>query len=1465
MARANAPLPPTDPARIVARLLCVLFGIIGALPLAIEVLLGVGSVQRWAAEQTAALLRGQLGLVATYDVRVHLLPPRLTVEHLVVPASDGGGPALSVERIRIRPRVFSLLAGRIDAGEVEIDSPRARLVVNDGKLSNVHYQLPKSSGPSRKSKESPFGSLSVNDARVQLNIDGIEIDSGQLDLDVFTEAGPAFEVMLSTSAASIKRTRRPPGGVSGPGVEDHDAICRLELRARLEGTEVFVRRMALGGVADMDPNSGPMPACTGDPNAPARAYVRLSQLRVSLRENQQQPYVAGHVALRAPIALASRFAKTPLLGGWLSFAGDLRFDQTTRLPELRGKVSGGNLSVAKKLITRQVDLDLQISREVVKVPRLEMAFADGQAVLTGARVEPLVKGLPISIERVECKRLLFESLMRDLDVTPNTIVSWYLTNTTVTNLRGTLAPLKFDADLFAENRDFEVTDRAFHNPARKLMIGVKNATLRGKIGARPDALVFYDTRVEAGKASSLFVKWVAIGFDNHLALTVGQGSKVHLGDVNPLVGIPVAGEAEVDCTMEGEAGNPLLLGNLKIANFEFGGFRLGDIKSSKVRFRPLWVEFTEVLARKGTSDFVSSRAKLDFDSNATVRIDARVATENLNLRDFIAMWNFDQDPRFDQIKGFAAADATVKYALGGPEDHCGGGVLRAAGKLRGRDLDFYGERYESGDGVFDFLWHDRDATYKGIVLNVPEATLRKGPGVMRGKFQMQTGARIEGEFSAENVPLTKIDSFPQMLRSAEGTASGTGRVSGTVDATSALFNATISRVKIGRAYLPESSVETRLVPIERPSTIVGTTRCGQPISAPFDRAEFDRDLAQGVFHTSGQLYGGMVTLNDLTVTRQRKKISRGEIVANNLDLAPFLELRPDLTLGKELPVGRVTGVLKLSEFPNDEPSNAKGSLALKAFSLTREGIKAELLPESQPITFGGQQVDLARLGLSVTTPRGQKVALDVAGKLDHVGTAPNIDARLSLRPTPVAGLVALFPRVEHAAGSVSGQLHLLGPLAAPRTSGNLELAHGELSVRGVPNSLSDIQIALSFDGNELNITKGSARFGSGDLSFSGGAPLNGFALGEARIHVTGQDLSLPLKDGIQGTADADLWVAIKPQKDSEERALPRVTGNVMLRSFEYKRAVTLAADLNALAQRGKRTEFESYDSSEDTLEFDVTLRAQRPLGIRNEIVEADLVIGPEGLELAGTNSRFGLRGTLRVRPGGHVILRRSDFEIQEGSVRFDDLTRIAPRVDVTAVTEYRRYSNATSSSQTSGNAATPISTSTTTSLTGGRWRIRMHAHGDADNLRVELTSDPALPQDDIFLLLTVGVTRAELNQAQSASVGESVALEALGTLTGADRAVKKAVPIIDEFRFGSAYSSRTGRTEPTFTVGKRLSDRLRANVTSGLSEAREVRSNVEWRLSPRVSVEGSYDNVNDISSSSFGNLGADIRWRLEFE
>ncbi len=450
---------------------------------------------------------------------------------------------------------------------------------------------------------------------------------------------------------------------------------------------------------------------------------------------------------------------------------------------------------------------------------------------------------------------------------------------------------------------------------------------------------------------------------------------------------------------------------------------------------------------------------------------------------------------------------------------------------------------------------------------------------------------------------------------------------------------------------------------------------------------------------------------------------------------------------------------------------------------------------------------------------------------------------------------------------LSGQLEVSGPLFAPRFAGGFDLDHGELAIHGLPLPVSDIQMALRIDGNELRIERASAKVGAGTLQVSGGAPLLGMNLGAARFAITARSLALPLNDGIRAVADADLSLAFKPLAPgapTAERELPRITGDVTLRSFDYTRPVTMTADISSLAQRGKRTEVNTYDPADDVVQFEVRLRSLKAMKLQNNLIDAELDVADEGLLLAGTNGRFGLRGGVTLHPRGKIFLRRSEFEVTQGRVRFDDLTRIAPEVDVTAVTEYRRYQTNTPATSAPTAASSSGGSSAPTSQ-GGRWRIQLHAHGDADKLKVDLTSDPALAQDDIFLLLTVGLTRAELDQAQSASVGESVALEALGSISGADRAVTDAVPLIDEFRFGSAYSSRTGRTEPTVTIGKRLSKRIRANVTSGVADSREVRSNVEWQLSPRVSVEGSYDNVNDISSSTLGNLGADVRWRLEFE
>ena len=91
----------------------------------------------------------------------------------------------------------------------------------------------------------------------------------------------------------------------------------------------------------------------------------------------------------------------------------------------------------------------------------------------------------------------------------------------------------------------------------------------------------------------------------------------------------------------------------------------------------------------------------------------------------------------------------------------------------------------------------------------------------------------------------------------------------------------------------------------------------------------------------------------------------------------------------------------------------------------------------------------------------------------------------------------------------------------------------------------------------------------------------------------------------------------------------------------------------------------------------------------------------------------------------------------------------------------------------------------------------MHASGDTDEPKLRFTSEPALQQHDIILLLQVGMTRAELDSSLGSSLAQTVGLEALSAAAGFDQAVKSTLPLIDEFRIGNQYSSKTGRPEPT--------------------------------------------------------------------
>lgn len=1421
--------------------------VVGSLPLVAAGLTRSESLRQWAVEEATSIFKTQLGLEAQFELQLSVWPLGIELNELALLSTDGGSPALQAPRLVIRPRLFSLLAGKLSAGHISLESPRVRLVVRDSQLANLaNLDL-------RSDSNSPvlvpaFSSLAITDAFVVVDLGDTTLTATAVDLDIFAGSKKALEVALRISHGLVTNRRST--------AFDEDVLCQLDARLRLTEETILVRRLSFLGAIDADQAKDTAPTCdtnvlTSDPN---RILLRLSSLSAT-HTNGEVQQATGHVLVRTPLTLVDRYWDAAKVSGWLALSGDLNLTESGALPNFHGKLKAGSLHLDQFTLAHAVKAEIHMLPGRLLIPNGDVTYGDGQIAVSGVSIQLDQPELPLRVASAKLVGLGFQSLMEGLGITPNTIVQWDLTNALLKDFEGSLSPLLLRGNLAARTRNFQVFDRSVHATDRVGVIGVKSSHLIGTFGVHHDSIRFDDFDVRFGNSS--LRAGVHLGFDSRISMTIRPGSVVDLEDVSPVAGLPWSGKATVGVEMSGPMNNPELKGSLNIKDFSFSGFPLGDLSAPEIRFVPLRLELPKATLLSRNSHYDLQDALLDFDTKATVAASARVNATRFYLSDFYRMWHLDKDPRWAGLAAQGQLLANVRYTLGGPEDRCGTGTLNVRGNSHFSRLSAYGEHYRKAAADFDFQWFDIAAGHKGMSLNVPSLNAHKGSGTLSGKFDIHPGGGLSAEILASRIPLAAIETLSNVV-SASGRLSAQVEVTGSLDAMKASVATQISKVRVGKARLPSSSLSVELEPVLATQQVVGKTACGAPIGAPFDISEYEADKPKGVFHINGKLFGEQIRLDDIQVTHQANKHLRGLLTLDQFDLQAVTQAVPELAALNYSPTGVLTGRLAIEDYPLARMPATRADLTIDDLSVRFENAEFRLSPKSH-IRLGHGQLRIDPTSLSVLTTSGQSGEFTLRGTLSHLTSTPQVDFKATLKPASLDTFRSLIPSAEKASGRIEGALSISGPLAEPSYTGNAQLKSAAIRFRGPPHSITELSATMSVRPGELQLGRAQFKLGGGNVSVRATAPLRGMTLGQVQAYITARNVELPLPTGLRASVNAELQArfAAAVQAPSAKRNLPRIVGSVSLNSLSYSRPVRISADISDLAQRGKRTEFDAYQLDGDVFSFDIGVRSLEPMRLNNNLIKASLTIENEILHVTGTNQRFGVRGALKIVPGGHVHLRQNDFEIQQGRVRFDDPSRVVPLVDVTAVTDYRRYGSKTTSGVT-----TPLSGS---NANVGEWRITMRAHGDADTLRIDLESQPSLSEDDIFLLLTVGLTRAEIDQLERSNISETVALEALSALTGADQAVKEAIPVIDEFRFGSAYSQRTAQTETTITIGKQLSERIRAFVTSGVGESRDVRSNVQVKINKKVSIEGSYDTINDLSSSSIGNLGADVRWRLDFE
>lgn len=1079
----------------------------------------------------------------------------------------------------------------------------------------------------------------------------------------------------------------------------------------------------------------------------------------------------------------------------------------------------------------QLELKVEVTpEEVVLLPgSLGRIVENGGTVGIVGRLG-LGPGLPIDV-KTDIQHLDFHKLMAQLDVTQNCLVNWVLRGGF--KLSGTIVPVAISGPIWAEHLSFKTLTHGFRDPTSEEVIGTPPGRVAGKVVIRPDALRFEN--LHGRLPHSDIHATVHVGFDDKIGVTA-RSSNLDLQDATTLMGMSIAGRGGFTLDVGGTYSNTTLTGSLDFEDFALDGYRIGHLKTKAALEKDgQAVRFTQIDVQQRESHYRVDSLFMDFSE--AFSIDAKGQIDKLALADFYHTFLLDADPDFAPYQGHVRGTATVRYTLGFPGDMPSGTFVLDT-DLDVVDAKVHGISFKGGKVEGKWHWRDIAAGTRGARLSLDELSLRKGKGLVLARGNMDLGGKLLFTVFGERIPLDQIDLLRGTGVELRGELFAVGSLAGSLWLPELQLDLTTVGVQVAGRTLGDGHLRFFVSHKDDPwarRALSGKLPESEPCPSAREhlaRADWAGTATpQGTLPASavlacGSLFAGRIQL-DMALGLTADMPARGEVRFDKLSPALIWPRRR----ASDVPLsGNLSGSLTLTGGALAQLDSLKGALEITSLRIGQDrAVLTSDGPVKIALTGRGAKVERAQFA-------GAGTQIQVTGHASMArGLATSVQGTLDLRVLP-----AFVPAISRSTGALDVNVKLTGKAQAPSVFGRAILSGGSLIFSGSDQVLDKVEAQLSFSERELLLERLTAQVAGGSVQVHGSAALANENVGRYELFMEARDI------GYSGMSGVDLVFAANTKLVFDaSRRIPEVTGTVRVQRLRYNRPFSLgiAERLTGLSH-AKRETREVYDPEKDRIAFDLRVVEDAPLKVTNNLLNAELRIedSERPFRLVGTDQRLGVLGTLDITRGT-VTFRNTRFNLEEGTVTFIDEHRVRPRLDVRARTDFRRQADAS----------------------GAHWWISLRATGEVDNLKLETSSEPALAQEDIALLLTVGLTRAEAERLGTTSLTQGAALEALATVTGVDREVRKALPVIDDFTVTSAYSARTNRTEPQVVVGKRLSDKVRASARTGLTADSNFKTGVEWRLDDQTSVEAGYDNVQTTTSSQFGNVGVDLRWRLEFD
>ena len=577
----------------------------------------------------------------------------------------------------------------------------------------------------------------------------------------------------------------------------------------------------------------------------------------------------------------------------------------------------------------------------------------------------------------------------------------------------------------------------------------------------------------------------------------------------------------------------------------------------------------------------------------------------------------------------------------------------------------------------------------------------------------------------------------------------------------------------------------------------------------------------GVARWIGSYFGGQADVNAVYDVNP-KGLSSIRMALSQLDVSPFLLLINKKAMQDPQLAGFVSGDLDL-RFQAGSFEKANGSFQISDSVVANSDVRFQLdHPVRVDVIDGNFDINqLTILG------KNKKATLDLKNRKDSL--TGRIQGELDH-----SWVYFFVPSVTQVRGASVLDFAIGGSIKEPSIEGEMRFNGGELRVEALESPFENLAGKLSVKQNVLKVLGVRADLGGGRVALNGEVLLSSQHMPSIELKASIHETKVKVYPFQYAKVSGQLGVhgSLAPYL---------IDGNVVIDSALFREKMLNQKRMGDTFKAVQYLPVPSIQGKAPVSLFNLAVGLEAPHGV---LVQNDLfrdVLAKGKMTLVNTIDTPRVLGRLEIAQG-NLVFKAHSFQIQSASALFDSPTVINPSFDLIASTE-----------------ASGV-------------KIQMYATGRKNDIKIEMTSNPSMPEPEIFSLLALGLTSSDAKRLSATDLGliqqgeaASLVLHSLDfnreleDRTGFQVLVDEAV---NRQQGVSAFRSQTQNESigsPQITIKRKFGDRfsVSAGSTMGMGSSRSNQFNIDYAVNSGFSINGNLSNYGSNSSGlSGGAYGA---------